>query len=232
MAIDPRKRQKKLEKRKSKQKEKKKALARVKPDSTAALIKRAGSAPVLHCCVTDTIWDEGMGQALISRELPDGRIAYAIFLVDVYCLGVKDALCHVSVRTRYDSDVYDRLFNRYTMVKLSPACMRKLVEGAVEYARNLGLPPHADYQAAHVIFGDIDASQCDREFTYGKDGKPLFIAGPYDRLEKRRRILATLTESVGADGFHYLLPMTGGLPPGSQIIEPAGLEREEEDEAD
>jgi hypothetical protein len=207
MPIDPRKRQKKLEKRKAKQKEKKKELARRRPDDVTSLMRRAASAPILHCCVNEELWTQGMANVLVSRELPDGRVAVAMFLVDAYCLGVKNALAKVMVRTRYDSETYGPLARKYKLIKLTPECARKLVEGAVDYAQSLGFAPHEDYRPAKLIFGDIDASACGEEFTYGKDGKPFFIAGPHDSPGRVRQIMDTLSNHVGTDNYHFLLPV-------------------------
>ena len=50
----------------------------------------------------------------------------------------------------------------------NPASLKPaLVEGAVEYAKSLGLSPHADYARARHIFGDIDPAASDREFVAG-----------------------------------------------------------------
>ena len=206
MAKDSRKRQKKLERRKAKAKAKKRALAREKPRGMAVRLEEAAAAPILDCCTTDVLWDQGMSNVLVSRDL-NRSVAYVVFLLDVYCLGVKDVIMGVVPRSRYDWQVYEKLSHDYRMVKLKPEAARKLVEGAVEYARNLGLSPHPDYRKARVIFGDIDAEACREEFVYGKDGKPYFVAGPYDSPWRSKQIIHTLTDRCGPDGFHYLMPL-------------------------
>jgi hypothetical protein len=40
------------------------------------------------------------------------------------------------------------------------------------------------------------------ELTFGKDGKRLFIAGPYDNAN---RTIATLERKLGAGNFDYFL---------------------------
>jgi hypothetical protein len=147
-----------------------------------------------------------MSNVLVSRSLASGNVAFAMFLLDVYCLGVKDVIFDVVSRTRYDWKVYGKFFGEYEPVNLEPAAALKLLEGAIEYARQLGLPPHRDYPKAVRIFGEIDPVSCNQEFTYGKDGKPFFIAGPYDRMAWCRRIIDLLTARCGPDGFHYLIP--------------------------
>src|SRR6202011_808535 len=104
------------------------------------------------------------------------------------------------------SQVERKTRSTYTTKEMPPAAVRKLVEGAVEYARALGLPPHPDYHKAKLIFGTIDPGESKEEFEFGKDGKPFFMAGPNDTPERCRRILKTLEQSCGLDGFHYMIP--------------------------
>jgi hypothetical protein len=207
MAMDPRKRQKKLERRKAKEKARHKELAKRNPQDMASRIERAVTAPILHCCTSDELLDQGMSYVLVSRELPNGKVAFAAFLLDVCCLGVKNAMVDIAPRSRYDWQIYGKMFQDHNLVKLKPEAARKLVEGAVEYARDLGFPPHPDYRKAKLIFGDIDTDACTDELVYGKNGKPFFIAGPHDTPGRCRQIISILTDRCGPDGFHFLMPV-------------------------
>ena len=220
MAVDPRKRQKELQRRKTRERAKKKALARRRSQGLTARIERADAAPILHCCTTELLWERGMSQVLISREMRNGNVAFGCFLLDMYCLGVKDAFGNVVPRSRYDWQMYAKMCEGHEIVELEPAAARKLIEGAVEYARDLGLPPHPDYAKAMPIFGSIDAGACTDEFVYGMDGKPHFIAGPHDGPARCRQIINTLTDRCGPDGFHYTMPLdaAGALPNGGRIV--------------
>ncbi|HUE71954.1 MAG TPA: hypothetical protein VMP01_13795, partial [Pirellulaceae bacterium] len=136
MALDPRRRQRKAERRNAKQREKRKELARRQSDgSLPARIERAASCPILHACMADTIWNQGIGHVLISREIPGGNVAFATFLLDVYCLGVKDVFFNVASRAQYDWKMYGQLAGMGKVIHLRPESARKLIEGAVEYAR-------------------------------------------------------------------------------------------------
>jgi len=230
MAKDSRKRQKKLERRKAKAKAEKRALARQASRGTAVRFGEAAAAPILHCCTTDLLWDEGISSVLISRKLESGQVAFVVFLVDVYCLGVKDVMLGVVPRSRYDWQVHGKLSDEYRLVKLKPEAARKLVEGAVEYARNLGLRPHPDYHKASPIFGDVDADRCTEEFVYGKDGKPYFFAGPHDSPWRCKQIIRTLTDHCGPDGFYYTVPLAASgamLTEGEELVMDDDTELEE-----
>lgn len=205
MALDARRRQQKTERRNAKQRAKRKVLARCNPSDLAVRFQRTAAAPILHCCTTKDLWSNGIAKVLVSRELSSGEVAFAAFLIDRYCLGVKDVFCDIAARSRYFDQVYEKLTRSGKLVPLSPAAARKLVEGAVEYARHLGLSPHGDYASARWIFGDIDSAASDREFEYGQDGKPFFISGPHDSLGRCHSIVGILSERCGPDGFHYIV---------------------------
>ena len=205
MGINPRKRQKQQERRAAKRQAKHHQVA--KHLSLAERLASAARCPIVHCLATTDLWSEGLGWVCLSRELPNGSIAYAVFLVDRYCLGVKNALADITSRFTYESNVVRKMRSQFRSKELQPADVRKLVESAVAYAETLGFRPHADYQKARWIFGDIDAGQATEVLEFGKDGKPFFIAGPHDTPGICRRILKSLEEHCGPGGYNYLIPL-------------------------
>ena len=166
------------------------------------------SAPIHECLIPDSLFDIGIGNVIVSRKMPNGFIGAAFFLVDVFCLGIKDAFYDVLSPAEYDHRLSG--LQHETFRALHPTCARKLVEGAEAYARDLGFNPHPDYQLARRIFGDLDATVCPTHYVFGKDGKPFFMSGPSDTPARCRKILDTLTRRCGPEGFHYLV--AGGGP--------------------
>src|SRR5437016_2284010 len=98
MPVDPRKRQRKLEQRKTKRKLKQQQLSREKHTGLAERMGAAARYPILDSWATKDLWTEGLGWVCLSRELPNGSIGVGLFLVDRYCLGVKNALAEVMSR--------------------------------------------------------------------------------------------------------------------------------------
>jgi hypothetical protein len=214
MAIDPRKRQKQLEKKAAKRK----AVQAARKDaltggllSAARKVVVAGASPIYECLVPERL---GIGNVIVSRKMPSGEIGASFFLVDVYCLGIKFAFFLTMDHSEYLRKVAS-LSQYETFVKTDPACARKLVEDAEAYAKENGFPPHPHYLPASKIFGDVDSTECSAEFTFGKDGKPYFFAGPKDTPAKCKKIMDTLLKRFGPDGFHFMAP-----------LEAAGLDRE------
>lgn len=231
MALDARRKQKKAEKRKAKEKAKRKVLAQRKAEGVGAKLARVAAAPILHCFTTQSFWDSGIAQVLVSRELSTGQIAYAAFLVDRYCLGVKDTFCGVKARQEYFERLYDKVVANGEIVVLKAAAARKLVEGAVEYARSIGFSPESGYSDAKHIFGNIDPAESDREFEFGHNGKPLFVSGPYDSPGRCASIVGILNQNCGQGGYESVLQIRGGTLDSSGVLRlSSAFDRYEDDE--
>jgi hypothetical protein len=241
MAQDPRKRQKQKERKAAKRKEKRQALAREFVAGLGNQLSAATKYPILHSRFSDELWSDGMGSVLLSRELPDRSVVVSLFLVDRYCLGVKNAFAEVLSRSAYDDKYVQTRRPGSALQDVTPAAVRKFVESSVAYAAELGLQPHPDYHKAKLLFGDIDPSACQDEFEFGKDGKPFYVAGPHETSQRIRQIVYTLTHKFGPDGFHFLIPygnpadfLPDAYPQGQvRLLElPADEDEDEEDEED
>ena len=80
----------------------------------------------------------------INRFKADGRVESGFFLLDVFCLGVKDAGFHCfNGIADYQGSLLDRLYPGEDAVRMTPAAARKLAEDAISYARGLGFSPGA-----------------------------------------------------------------------------------------
>lgn len=156
----------------------------------------------------------GFGQVTVARFKTSGEVEAGVFLVDTYCLGVKNAFFSRLWHTEYEQRLLGSMDDHGGRQAIEPACARKLVEGAVAYARSHGIEPHPDYKQGARVFGGIDPAGCPRQFVYGQDGKPLFISSPNDSPEFIDRVLTLLTRRLGEKGFHYLIGLGDGSSAG------------------
>jgi hypothetical protein len=162
------------------------------------------NAPIRESLVPAKLFELGLGNLVFSRSLPDGRLALAKFLLDMFCLGVKDAFLATVTRAEYAQRVTDWRAKEH-LQPMDPACFRKLVEGGVAYALELGFSPHVDYADAHQIFGDVQAAACPTPFKYGRDGKPFYISGPHETAKDVRAIIDKLERHMGPGNFDFLV---------------------------
>lgn len=165
-------------------------------------------APLYECWERKSLFepDAGIGTVVVTRKTPGNQILMAAFLLDVFCLGVKDAHCMLMGEAEYRFRL-QQLETHQDLVRIEPACAKKLVEEAQNYAEKLGFSPHRDYRFARKIFKDIQKEQCPSTFAFGRDGKPMYLAGPNDSAQFSRKVIDTLTAKLGTDGFQFLMPL-------------------------
>src|ERR1700730_12006264 len=113
MPQDPQKRQKSVMKKRGKQKTtplQKSLRQQSRSFSAPAIIRRARAFPILECWISAE-WQKdspGLVEILLARQQPDGNICFGMYLVDKFCLGLKNTFGRVNyARTRYEDELHN-----------------------------------------------------------------------------------------------------------------------------
>jgi hypothetical protein len=144
----------------------------------------------------------GLVTALVARRRRHRRGAtVCVYLLDVYCLGVKNATGPDTIDEPALSRLTNHAFSGYETppIPVPIELVRELVLGAADYARNLGFAPHSDFEQARPHLGAWAGPSA---ISFGRDGKPTYISGPYDDTD---HIIHTLQRAVGGNGFNYTI---------------------------
>jgi hypothetical protein len=148
----------------------------------------------------------GIGPVMIVRYKSGGRVEAGVFLLDVFCLGVKNALFNQLHEDELPEFSHD-MFQGATPDEHSGAWGRKLVEDAAAYARKLGFAPHRDYKKGARVMGGINTKDCTETFVFGCDGKPFYVSGPNESEAKSALIMQILQKKLGHDAFDFMVPL-------------------------
>ncbi len=143
----------------------------------------------------------GFAQVFITR-IDRQKLVVCSYLVDYWCLGVKDALKPKKMdRLEYEAMIklMSHTFSE-DFAEITLAQAQSIVFGAVDYAAGLGFEPHPDFEQAKSNLGVRPDYLTPIEF--GKDGKPYYINGPYDQPS---RVISKLNQSVGIGNYDYLI---------------------------
>ena len=210
MPRDPRKHQKALMKKRSKQKaalQRKSHQQEFTSLSPQAIIRRARTFPLLECLITAN-WQQdnsGMVQILLARQQPDGDICFGSYLVDMYCLGLKNTFANAGFsRTRYENEVRGRIFRAAAPEECPVELAHQMIYASIEYAARFGFQPEKDFALSQYLLAPRGELEEPYQLTFGKNGKPFFIAGPHDNVA---RILKQLEKTAGPGNYDFLAPL-------------------------
>jgi hypothetical protein len=210
MPRDERKHQKALMKKRSKQK----AAAQHRPHSEefmslslASIVRRSREFPVLECLISKS-WqkdDPGLVQVLLARKQPDGNICFGTYLVDKLCLGLKNTFANAGFsRTRYENEVRAPMSRRTVMVECPLELAHQMIYASIDYAAQFGFMPQRDFALSQYVLVPRGELEEPYQLTFGRDGKPFYMAGPHDNVA---RILRQLEKNPGPGNFTYFVPL-------------------------
>ena len=151
-------------------------------------------------------WREaGLATILLSRKQPDGNILFGVYLVDIFCLGLKNTYCNANFALpKYEQEVRDSISRNETLTDCPIPLAHHIIYGAIDYASKLGFRPQRDFRLSRYILEKQSRFEESVEVEFGKDGKPFYIVGPDDNAEL---IIRKLERRVGEGNFHFLFPM-------------------------
>jgi hypothetical protein len=170
--------------------------------SLPARVLRAAQAPIQYCMLTEALFDGGIGTLIVARGATPDHLAFGSFLLDVFCLGIKDVM--FDSRDGDEFDTYVAVADAGSpLAPVDPCDARKLLRDLVAWSQSIGFPPHRDFAAVERIFGDVSADASEVDFQFGRDGKPFYMPGPFESATLIRRRIEQLQKHLGDDGFEF-----------------------------
>jgi hypothetical protein len=181
-------------------------VRKVKLENPLEALKNARQYPIFGCWTMREWQESGIAPVVIARQQEEDQILFASYLVDLYCLGVKD----VTINANMPRKRFERSLPELCMLEpeaISVELAHEIVYGALEYAHKYGFEPHPDFTRLHAdqVLDPPGAHARTHKVKFGQDGKPLFVAGPYDNERKVRHILQTLERTAGEGNFNYMV---------------------------
>lgn len=174
--------------------------------SLESILHEARAFPILECWISDD-WQAGSGlvQIILTREQPNEKICCAVYLVDKFCLGLKNTFARINLsRERFQSEIYDKVYAEQVGTECSRELAHQMIYASIDYAAQFGFQPHRDFALTQYMLEPCGELEETYKLTFGQDGKPLFIAGPHDDVKK---IIKQLEETAGTGNYDYVAPI-------------------------
>lgn len=165
--------------------------------------EKARTLPMGKCYFISPDWQKsGITNVVVTRVRPSGNLVMAIFLVDTFCLGVRDAVYNDNM-TPDDFEEYLKDCGRRTKIgEVSYKEAHNLIYGAIAFAEEGGIKPVKEFDTAGYVLEEDTEEIPLIEYEFGKDGKHFLVVNP-DR--KEMPYWHILKKNLG-DDFDYILP--------------------------
>lgn len=165
--------------------------------------EKARTLPIGKCYIAPPDWQKsGMAHVIVTRVRPSGNLVMAAFLVDTFCLGVKDAGYHENM-TPSDFEEY---LNNYRkgmgLEEISYNEAHNIIYGAIVFAEEGGIKPAKEFDPAGYILEEDTEDIPLIEYDFGKNGKHFLVVNP-DR--KEMPYYHILKKNLG-DDFEFVMP--------------------------
>jgi tetratricopeptide (TPR) repeat protein len=182
-------------------KKKKGKVVQLKPafQSPENYIKnQARQLPVAGCWITEDWQDHGICNIIVARGHNNGNITAGLYLVDLYCLGVKDAGYHFNL----PPSEFEYLKDHAGGVEACEYILaHNIIYGAIAFAEDYGFKPHKDFAVAQFVLEEDDDNVELMEIEFGFEGEPYYFRGPNDDEAKVNQIRNTLMRTAGEGNF-------------------------------
>ena len=160
-------------------------------------LQRAREYPILGCWVMEGWHEEGITPVIVARQQESDKVIFTVCLVDLYCLGIKDAYANADISLRkFQSELS-------TMCQGDPEpcsveLAHEIIYGGMEYAERYGFKPHIDFtrQFCDQVLDPPEMHPRTNNVAFGKDGKPFYVSGPYDDERKINSVINKTHSSI------------------------------------
>jgi hypothetical protein len=165
-------------------------------------VQQYGRSLQLDKCYLNVGWkSQGMASIFVVRRKQSGKIIFGSYLIDIFCLGLKDTYFEVDFPEARFEDMIESASGEIGMEAVDPDLVFNIIYGGIEYAEDLGFEPHKDFKITEFLLPPVE----DVPFIpvdFGQNGRPYFYAGPHDNIPK---IKAILDKSVGPGAYGFMV---------------------------
>lgn len=111
---------------------------------------RARNLPLSKCYINKTWKTKGFATILTSRTHTNGNFTFALFLVDLYCLGVKETFYVFNKYSEFH-ELLERMEEEEEMVEVKYALAHNIIYGGIEYDASFCFSPPKDFEVSKYL---------------------------------------------------------------------------------
>ncbi len=167
--------------------------------------QRSRSLPIHECWINSEWQEDKKVNLIITRKHTNGNFTIGLFMVDLLCLGVKDAHYKFNIPTGEYRELLEFMEERLPIERIDYALAHNIILAGVEFAEEYGFKPHKDYLSTMQYFLENDDDIEVIEIECGENDQPMYVKGPYDSDAEVNRVLAQLERTAGKGNYQFVV---------------------------
>lgn len=179
-----------------------KAKNKISPEKY--IITKSRSLEIDRCYLIGDV-EAGKLQVIISRKHKTGNITAGFYLVDLWCMGIKDSFFDFNLTESDFGLLLESMYDRADLTEVDYVQAHNIIYAAYEYALDLGIKQSPIFEKTTKYLLEEDNDDIPLiEIECGRDGRPFYEQGSESAAEASK-VIRTLEKSVGKGGFDYQL---------------------------
>ncbi|MDD4971312.1 MAG: hypothetical protein PHT07_17925 [Paludibacter sp.] len=166
--------------------------------------QKARNLPIYECLV-NAEWEKSkMVTVIVARVHANGNITAGVYLVDLFCLGIKDTTYMFNISLPGYKDQINKMVN-IQAIPVSYELAHNIVFAGLDYAAELGLNPRKEFTSLtrYILEEDTDDVEL-IEIECGRNGRPFYIQGQYDSEQMVKKVEGQLERAVGKGNYDVI----------------------------
>ena len=160
--------------------------------------QRARTLKIGTCYVSDAITKAGEGSIIVSRLHTGGRVSIGMYLVDAYCLGLKDSFCRLRIEDYELEDIVSHPNQKFRECSYEEA--HNWIYGAIDWAEEAGIKPHKSWALTRYMLEEDTEDVPLLDLEFGHEGKHLLMANDQRELNY---YLPLLEKNLGEGNYSW-----------------------------
>lgn len=161
---------------------------------------RVRNLPLGKCYINKDWYEMGMANIFVTREHSNGNKTIGMYLVDTYCLGVKDTHYLFNITDKEFEEIKEQTSEQLELIDEKYELIHNIIFGGIDYAEEYGFKPHKDFKLTKYILDDDENVEL-IDIEFGLKGKPAVFVG---KEKHPSNIISQLEKVVGNDNFSII----------------------------
>ena len=145
-----------LKTKEMKKKENKKKDSQLSSTTTRFITEEMRLLKIGPCFMSTDMQEIGLGLVIVGRIHQSGKISIAFFLVDSFCLGVKDCGYKLYLKQDEIEDILNMFYN-FDFKPCSYEEAHNMIYGAVHFAEKGGIKPNENFELMKYFLAEDNA---------------------------------------------------------------------------